>query len=39
VRQAVLREEGYDVDTLLRNVVETPAASVVLRRFAALCGR
>ena len=39
VRQAVLREEGYDVDTLLRNVVETPAASAVLRRFAALCGR
>ena len=39
VRHAVLREEGFDVDTLLRDVVETPAASAVLRRFAALCGR
>jgi len=38
-RQSVLREEGIDVESLLRGVVETPAASGVLRRFAALCGK
>lgn len=38
MRQEVLREEGFDVDALLQDVVETPAASAVLRRFAALCG-
>lgn len=38
VRQEALREEGFDVDALLRDVVETPAASAILRRFAALCG-
>jgi GMP synthase (glutamine-hydrolysing) len=38
VRQEALRAEGFDVDALLRDVVETPAASAVLRRFAALCG-
>ncbi len=37
-RQQALREEGFDVDALLRDVQETPAASGVLRRFAVLCG-
>jgi len=38
-RQLVLREEGVDVEALLRDIVETPAAGGVLRRFAALCGK
>ncbi len=37
-RQQALREEGFDVEALLRDVQETPAASGVLRRFAVLCG-
>jgi GMP synthase (glutamine-hydrolysing) len=38
VRQDALLTEGLDVEALLRDVQETPAASGVLRRFAALCG-
>lgn len=38
VRKDALRQEGFDVDALLQDVVETPAARAVLRRFAALCG-
>ncbi len=37
-RQHALQAEGFDVEALLRDVQETPAASGVLRRFAALCG-
>ena len=37
-RQQALQAEGFDVEALLRDVQETPAASGVLRRFAALCG-
>ncbi len=37
-RQQALQAEGFDVEALLRDEQETPAASKVLRRFAALCG-
>jgi len=38
-RRAVLRQEGFDVEALLRDIGETPAARSVLRRFAARCGQ
>jgi GMP synthase (glutamine-hydrolysing) len=36
-RREVLRDEGIDPDSLVRDVTETPQGPELLRRFAALC--